>query len=153
MSQSLSQQWVHIIFSTKDRFPYFKKEITQEKLYQYMRGICLNLHCHPLIIGGMEEHVHLLVNLDKKISLSGFIEEIKKSTSRWLKSQSHLEFNLSKFYWQKGYGAFSVSQSTLDHVKSYIENQKTHHRKIDFKEELKLFLIKHKVEFNEDYLW
>jgi REP element-mobilizing transposase RayT len=153
MSQSLSQQWIHIIFSTKERFPYFKNPIVLEKLHHYIQGICSNHKCTPSLIGGVEDHVHILLNLNKQISLSTFIEETKKATSRWLKTLHELDFNLKKFYWQRGYAAFSVSQSNIARVKEYISNQKTHHKKKNFRDELLDFLNKHGVEYNDVYLW
>lgn len=153
MAQSLSQQWIHIIFSTKDRYSFFKNIGIREKLHHYIYGICNNQKCSPIAVGGAEDHVHLLVNINKKISLSKFIEEIKRSTSHWLKTQITIEPRLSKFYWQRGYGAFSVSQSNIESVQRYIDNQVEHHKKISFQDELRQFLIKHGVEFDETYLW
>jgi putative transposase len=153
MSQSSSQQLTHIIFSTKDRYPFLKNPIVLEKTHAYLQGICKNHRCLPVAIGGMEDHVHLFINLDKKISLSNFIEEVKKSSSRWIKTLQSLDGDLVKFYWQRGYGAFSVSQSNLHIVKLYIENQKNHHQKINYQDELRGFLNKCGIQYNEAYLW
>jgi putative transposase len=153
MPQSLSQLWVHIIFSTKDRYPFFKNSDIRKKVHHYIKAICYKQNCIPLIVGGVEDHVHILINLDKKSSLSKVVEEIKKSTSKWIKTLRMFDHDLTKFYWQRGYGSFSVSQSNLETVRFYIENQHKHHQKLSFQEELRKFFIQHGVAYEEKYLW
>jgi REP element-mobilizing transposase RayT len=153
MSQSLSQLWVHIIFSTKKRRPFLKEINTQERIYNYMCAICCNLQCNVLAIGGVEDHVHLLINLNKNIALSDLVEKIKKSSSKWIKTLSDQDGDLHDFYWQSGYGAFSVSQSNLDTVKKYVLNQRTHHMKQSFQDEFRKFLIHYGVAYKEEYVW
>jgi len=149
MPQSLVKNYVHIIFSTKNRQPYIDSEI-QNELHAYLGGICKNLDCNPIIIGGHIDHIHILSLLSKKISLSKFLEEIKSHSSRWVKSKGPLYTN---FYWQNGYGAFSINPTEIAIVKKYINNQEEHHKKRTFQEEYRMFLKKYNVEYDERYVW
>ncbi len=149
MSQSLSQLYIHIVFSTKHRHPYLADNQLRDRLYQYINKICIHYQCHLLAVGGISDHIHLLISLNKKISASKIIEKIKTSTSKWIKS-THI--NLRHFYWQNGYGAFSVSQSSIDAVIKYIENQENHHKTLSFKDELKKLLLAYKINYDEKYL-
>ena len=149
MAQSLSKIYVHITFSTKSREPLIKKEI-QPELYAYIGEICNSLECYPIKIGGFTDHVHILCLLSKKIALIKLLEEVKKSSSKWIKTKGD-EFEV--FYWQNGYGAFSVNPTQVNAVANYIENQEAHHLNKDFKEEFSGFLKKYNVEFDERYIW
>lgn len=153
MSQSLSQLWIHVVFSTKDRYPFLESFPFRQRLYDYIQGICTQLKCPVGAIGGVADHAHLLILLEKNISISKLIEEIKKSSSKWIKKQSPFNSELSKFYWQNGYGAFSVSQTNLEAVKIYILNQIEHHKKMNFQDELRIMLKKCGITYNEEYLW
>lgn len=150
MSQSLSQIYIHIVFSTKHRKPYLSDKVLRDRLYQYINKICKNYQCHLLTAGGVSDHVHLLLTLNKKISLSEVIEKIKTSTSKWIKLTN---MNLEQFYWQHGYGAFSVSQSNIDAVIKYIDNQESHHKSLSFKDELEKLLKAYEINYDEKYLW
>jgi REP element-mobilizing transposase RayT len=149
MAQSLSKVYVHITFSTKHRYPFIDKNIENE-LWAYIGGICKNLECNPLRVGGHFDHVHICCLLSKKITQMKLLEEVKKESSKWVKTKG---MQYEKFYWQDGYGIFSVSPSQLDKVVAYIDNQEEHHRKKTFQEELLAFLKKHNVEYDERYLW
>ena len=149
MSQSLSKIIVHITFSTKNRQTFLNKTI-RPKLYGYLAGILKKCESEPILIGGVSDHIHILCTLSKNYSVSKVIEIIKKSSSKWLKEQSKL---LTKFQWQGGYAVFSVRQSRVSATKEYIAKQEEHHRKITFKEELKGFLRKYEIDYNEKYLW
>jgi REP element-mobilizing transposase RayT len=149
MSQSLSKVYVHLTFSTKNRFPFIKDPI-KERLWEYIGGICKGLDCNPVQVGGHNDHVHILCLLSKKIAQIYLIEEVKKQSSKWIKT---LDADYSKFYWQDGYGIFSVNPSEIDTVVSYIKNQGEHHKKRTFQEELVAFLKKYNVEYDERYLW
>lgn len=149
MGQSLVKNYVHITFSTKHRLPLISAEI-EDELYSYIGGICNNLECYPIKIGGYYDHVHILSSLSKKIALMVLLEKIKAHSSKWIKTKSD---DLKKFYWQNGYGAFSVNHYEIDKVVEYIENQKEHHRKKTFQDEYRAFLKKYKVEFDERYIW
>ena len=153
MPQSLAQLWIHIIFSTKNRYPFFQNPTIQKNVHHYITAICSKQNCRPIIVGGVSDHVHLLINLHKNISLSDFIEEIKISTSKWIKTLSNIDSNLDKFYWQRGYGAFSVSQSNLEAVKIYIENQQKHHQRQSFQDELRKFFTQYGITYKEEYVW
>jgi REP element-mobilizing transposase RayT len=149
MGQSLVKNYIHIIFSTKLRVPLILESIENE-LYSYIGGICKQLECYPVKIGGYIDHIHILCMLSKKIPLMKLLEEIKAHSSRWIKTKDD---TLKKFYWQNGYGAFSVNPYEIDKVVEYIENQKEHHRKKTFQDEYRAFLKKYKVEFDERYIW
>lgn len=149
MGQSLVQNYVHIIFGTKHRQPLIKTDIEKE-LYAYLGRICKQLESPPIKIGGCTDHIHILCKLSKKIALIKLVEELKSHSSKWMKTKSD---ELGQFYWQSGYGAFSVNPSELDVVISYISNQKEHHRKKTFQEEYKAFLKKYNVDYGERYVW
>jgi len=149
MSQSLAKIYVHIVFRTKNNAFRFPKEI-QKELYAYMATILKGVESPAIIIGGMPDHIHILCVLSKNYALKKIVEEVKKYSSKWLKTKDD---KLSKFSWQNGYGAFSVSQSQVDVVKKYIQNQEEHHRKKSYREEVTVFLEKYKVDYNNDYFW
>jgi putative transposase len=150
MPQSLVQVYLHIVFSTKYRRPYLTEKALQEKLFGYMSGICKNLGCSALKIGGVENHVHLLTRHSKTTAISDFMRELKRSSSTWLKTQSQA---LASFHWQDGYGAFSISPSHVDDVLAYIANQEAHHKKESFKDEFRRFCKKYGVDVDERYVW
>lgn len=149
MGQSLVKNYIHIIFSTKYRIPLILDSI-QTELYSYIGGICKQLECYPIKIGGFIDHVHILCMLSKKVPLVKLLEEIKAHSSKWIKTKDD---TFSKFYWQNGYGAFSVNPDEIDKVIAYIENQKEHHSKKTFQDEYRVFLKKYNVEFDEKYVW
>ncbi|MGP8215841.1 MAG: IS200/IS605 family transposase [Bacteroidia bacterium] len=149
MGQSLVKNYIHIVFSTKNREPLIHPPYENE-LHSYLGGICINLECHPIKIDGYTDHVHILCMLSKKIALMKLIEEVKSHSSRWMKSKDEL---LKKFYWQDGYGIFSVNPSEIDKVVAYIANQHEHHKKITFQDEYRAFLKKYDVEYDERYVW
>jgi len=149
MPQSLVYNYTHIIFSTKDRYPFIDENICNE-LFNYLGGICRELQCNPIIVGGHDDHVHLLVLLSQKIALMKLIETLKSHSSGWIKTKDN---KYEKFYWQKGYGAFSINPTQIDIVHEYITNQSEHHKNKSFKEEYRAFLEKYNVKFDERYVW
>jgi len=149
MGQSLVKNYIHIIFSTKLRAPLILESIENE-LYSYIGGICKQLECYPVKIGGYIDHIHILCMLSNKIPLMKLLEEIKAHSSKWIKTKDD---TLKKFYWQNVYGAFSVNPYEVDKVIAYIENQKEHHRKKTFQEEYRAFLKKYNIEFDDKYVW
>lgn len=149
MSQSLSQVYVHITFSTKNRAPFIHDEI-KPRLFEYLGGICNKLECQVLQVGGHDDHIHILCSLSKKITQIKLLEEIKKSSSKWMKTVGEKYRN---FYWQNGYGIFSVNPSETNIVINYIRNQKEHHQKTSFQDEFRAFLKKYSVEYDERYVW
>ena len=122
----------------------------QNELYSYLGGICKEMECFPIRIGGYTDHIHILCMLSKKIALMKLLEEVKSHSSKWMKTK---ETTLRNFYWQNGYGAFSVNPSEIEKVIAYIENQAEHHKKRTFQDEYKAFLKKYKVEYDERYVW
>lgn len=149
MPQSLAQIYVHIIFSTKERCPFLGESVEPE-LFAYMGNTIKRCEGVPFLINGTADHVHILSSLPRTMALSKYIEEIKRNSSRWIKTKGS---DYQKFAWQNGYGAFSVSSSRKDSVLRYIAGQKDHHRKITFKEEFIAFLEKYGIEYDERYLW
>ncbi len=149
MGQSLVKNYVHIVFSTKHRQPLIHPPYDVE-LYSYMGGICNNLESPVIKIGGYTDHVHILCMLSKKIALMKLLEEVKSHSSKWMKTK---DISLYNFYWQDGYGAFSVNPAEVDRVIAYIANQHEHHGKKTFQDEYRLFLKKYKVEYDERYVW
>lgn len=124
MAQSLVKNLIHLIYSTKLRMPCLHAAV-RPALYGYKAGILQNWDSPALLIGGVADHVHILLALSKNHPLIKIVEEVKKGSSKWLKTQGP-EFH--DFHWQNGYGAFSMSPSNVDAVKAYIEKQEEHHR-------------------------
>ena len=150
MPQSLSAVYVHLVFSTKERRPFLRDQKLRQALHAYLGGISKTLDCPPIIVGGIEDHVHLLARFGRTITQADWMKELKRVSNLWLKEQSP---GYSDFQWQGGYAAFSVSQSNLDQVRAYIAKQEEHHRKLNFQDELRLLLRKHNVEWDERYMW
>jgi REP element-mobilizing transposase RayT len=149
MGQSLSQVYLHLIFSTKNRYPFILEEIENE-LFAYIGGIIRNLKGIPFIINGTADHLHILCSFPRSIALSDFLKAIKASSSLWIKNKGN---QYQYFSWQDGYGAFSVSSSKKLMIENYIRNQKEHHKKLSFQDELLRFLDEYNLECDEKYLW
>lgn len=145
MPQSFVSDNQHIVFSTYQRSKWISKG-AQPKLWSYLAGITKNLHSHPLAIGGIDDHVHLLVALPGNLDIAQFVNKLKSSSSKWMK-QHH-----AHFAWQKGYGSFSVSASNLAAVTRYIENQAEHHKKMGSREEFLALLRRHRVAFDPKFV-
>jgi len=149
MPQSLAKVYLQIVFSTKNRKRVIKEEV-EEELHKYLAGVARD-HKSPVIaINSVEDHIHILCLLSRNITISKLLEELKKSSSKWIKTKGDAYKN---FYWQNGYGAFSVSQSGVNTVKKYIANQKEHHKKKTFKEEYVEILEKYEIKYDEKYIW
>ena len=149
MGQSLVKNYIHIVFSTKHRVPLIHQPV-QDELYSYTGRICKEMECQPIKIGGYTDHIHILCMLSKKIALMKLLEEVKSHSSKWMKTKGEI---LKKFYWQNGYGAFSVNPSQVNIVIAYIENQKEHHKRRSFQDVYRAILRKYKVEYDERYIW
>jgi REP element-mobilizing transposase RayT len=149
MPQSLSFLLIHIIFSTKDRTPVRDASVLPS-LHAYLATVARNAGCDCYRAGGVADHVHLAVRLSRTSTVAGLVEELKTSSSKWLKTQSP---GLAKFSWQRGYGAFSVGPTDLPALLQYIDTQETHHRKHTFQEEIRAFLKKYGMECDERYVW
>ncbi|HEY5463514.1 MAG TPA: IS200/IS605 family transposase [Hanamia sp.] len=135
MSQSLAQIYLHITYSTKYREPFIDEKIENE-LYAYLGATCKALDCEPIKVGAHLDHVHILCKLSRKIAVMDLLEEVKKSSSKWIKTKGDKYAN---FYWQGGYSAFSVNPAEIEHVINYIANQKEHHAKKSFQDECRNF--------------
>ena len=149
MSQSLSKLYIHIVFHIKTTSCTIRKQEKKE-LYAYMGAIIKDNQSIPILINGVEDHVHILCIMSKNIALAKLVEEIKRHSSRWIKTKDSYYFN---FAWQGGYGGFSVSQSLHSITKQYIANQEGHHKKKSFREEYLLFLKEYGIDYNDQYLW
>ena len=150
MPQSLSAVYVHLVFSTKDRRPFLRDTSIRAEMHAYLGGVSKTLDCPSLIIGGMEDHVHLLSRLGRTITQADWVKELKRASNLWITEKAR---DLNAFQWQGGYADFSVSASNLEKVQEYIANQEEHHRKLSFQDELRTLLRKHNVEFDERYIW
>ena len=151
MPQSLSLTIVHLIFSTKDRAPFFTPEILPE-LHSYLATIARHADGECYRVGGVADHVHLAVRLSRTQTIAELVSELKTSSTRWLKDKA-LTPAMAKFAWQRGYGAFSVGPQDLEKVTAYIDGQEEHHRKETFQEEYRKFLQRYGIEFDERYVW
>jgi putative transposase len=150
MPQSLANVLVHVVFSTKERRALLQNSDLRDEMHRYLAGISGKLECPAIIVGGATDHVHLMANQSRTITLADWVKELKRASSLWAKKKNP---RWSLFQWQAGYGAFSVSQSQKDRVREYIRIQEIHHRKIAFQDEFRLILKKHGIPFDERYIW
>ena len=150
MPQSHSIVYIHLVFSTRERRPFFRDKTVRDALHAYLGSISKQLDCPALLVGGVEDHVHLLGRFARTITQAEWVKELKRVSNQWLKTQGR---DYLDFEWQGGYADFSVSQSNLETVKKYIANQAEHHRKLNFRDELRELLRKHQQEWDERYLW
>jgi REP element-mobilizing transposase RayT len=150
MPQSLAQVVLHVVFSTKNRIPWLRNVESRGRLHAYMAGVFINLRCEPILINGVEDHVHLLCRFSRTLTIAQLVEESKKASSKWMKEQAA---EYAQFYWQSGYGAFSVSQSEVASVRDYIARQEQHHKQLTFQEEFRALCREHQVKLDERYAW
>jgi putative transposase len=150
MSQSLSHVLLHVIFSTKNREPFFENETLRKEAHGYLVGTLRSIECPALIVGGVADHIHALCRLGRTTTIAGLVEAMKIESSKLIKRH---ELGVESFSWQNGYAAFSVSVSNVEQLKRYIEQQESHHRVKTFQDELREFLHRHRVEFDERYVW
>jgi REP element-mobilizing transposase RayT len=149
MSQSLAKIYIHLIFSTKNREPILPDDI-RPHLNSYMGGTLKGLGCSSIEINSEPDHAHLLFVMTRTETLSDIAGRVKKSANDWLRARGS---QFANFYWQGGYGAFSVSQSAVEEVRQYIRNQHEHHRRISFQDEFRAFLKRYEIEFDERFVW
>ena len=147
MSDTFSNLSIHVVFSTKDRMPLMTRKV-RKRVFPYIGGIIKGLGGTVVAIGGMPDHAHLVTRLPTNMSVADFVRKVKANSSKWINEQSA---DL-KFAWQRGYGAFSVSQSVVSSVAQYVRNQERHHRLRSFEEELKMLLTRHGIDFDESHL-
>jgi REP element-mobilizing transposase RayT len=146
--QSLANILIHLVFSTKDREPFLTQEDLRGRTHAYLAEVLRSYECPTLIVGGVADHVHALFRLSRTQSVASLLEHLKTSSSKWIKAQG-----VAGFGWQRGYGGFSVSESNAAAVVAYIEKQKEHHLKMTFEDEFRLILQRHRVQFDERYVW
>ena len=149
MSQTLVSLLVHVIFSTKNRADLITPDVEPD-LFAYLSGTLNHHESRCLSIGGTANHIHLLVSLSKNFALSHVVGELKKSSSKWIKTKGK---NFRDFRWQDGYGAFSIGESNVEALKKYIARQKEHHRVRTYESEMLSLLKKYGVKYDEEYLW
>src|SRR5260370_37538023 len=148
MGESLAKVYVHLVFSTKNRQPLLLDPDIRGQCHAYLAGACKARGSPSLIVGGGADHVHILCMLARDEAISVLIREVKRESSKALKVKG-----LSSFYWQAGYGAFSVSPAHVAALKEYIRNQDAHHKKVSFQDEFRRLLRKYGVEWGERYVW
>lgn len=149
MPQSLAKIYLHLVFGTKNRAPMLTNPV-RDPLHRYVAAVLDNLGCRAVLIGSVEDHVHLLFELARTVSVSDVVEEVKKSSSKWLKTQPGIG---AGFAWQNGYGVFSVSVSNVSAVRDYVARQREHHQTRSFEDEFRLLLERHGVAYDERYMW
>lgn len=142
MPQSLSNILLHLVFTTKNREPLILPELEPE-LHAYIAAIHKNMACPLLKIGGTDNHLHILCRLERIVTASKLLEEVKKSSSKWIKGKDD---RLAGFAWQAGYGAFSIGMSNVAALEKYIARQKTHHQQMSFEDEYRALLKKYRIE-------
>ena len=137
-------------FFYQNRIKWFTNAALRTELHSYLGGISKQLDCPPIIVGGVEDHVHMLARMGRGITQSDWVKELKRMSSVWVKQQAQ---DMEEFSWQAGYGIFSVSASALETVEQYIRNQEEHHKKMTVQEEYRVLLQKHGVAWDEKYVW
>jgi putative transposase len=148
MATTFTRLLNHFVFSTKNRDPIIAPNF-EPRLHAYIVGISKNLGSWVIAINGTTDHIHMLVDLNKTIAVSKYMEEVKGESSRWMNK----EYKNQSFHWQEGYAAFSIGESGVDRLTGYISRQKLHHQRKSFKEELLDLLKKYKIEYDERYIW
>jgi REP element-mobilizing transposase RayT len=149
VGQSLSRIHIHAIFSTKSREPVLH-ESWRDELFRVLGGAANNCGCQSLLVGGVADHVHILFELSRTLTVASAMEKIKSPSSAWVNQSRVLS---THFAWQNGYAAFSVSHSNLDAVRMYIQRQEEHHQRQSYQDELREFFTKHHIEWDERYVW
>jgi putative transposase len=149
MAQSLSKVYIHSIFSTKNREPVLA-DAWRDELFRVLGGAANNLGCQSLIVGGIADHVHMLFQLGRTIAIADAVGKIKSTSSAWVNQTRGLP---EPFHWQGGYAVFSVSQSNVEAVREYIRNQLEHHKTLSFQDEVREWLRRYGIKWDERYVW
>ena len=150
MPQSLANLIVHLVFSTKNRHGFLATPEIRQEMSSYLAGMLRELKCPAIVVNAVRDHVHLLFRQSKTLTIANIVEGVKTSSSSWAKTKGE---QYSDFYWQNGYGAFSVSQSNTEDVQRYILGQEEHHKRVSFQDEFRRLLERHGVEYDERYVW
>lgn len=150
MAASFAKIYLHIVFSTRQRKKYLQNKPLRDEMHRYLGGTCRHLGCPALVVGGIEDHVHILCRLSMAMAVSKLVRELKRESSKWIKTKDR---GMSDFHWQDGYGAFSISPSHVRALRVYIANQEKHHRTESFQDEYRRVLRKYGIEFDEREVW
>ena len=150
MPQSLSVVYLHLVFSTKDRRPLLRDPILRAEMHAWLAASSRKLGCPSILIGGVEDHVHILARHGRTISQADWVKELKRTSSLWIKERDR---GASDFAWQAGYGVFSVSAANLEAVRDYVARQEEHHRAPSFQDEFRTLLQSHGETWDEQYVW
>lgn len=129
---------------------YFQSETLRHDLYAYLAKACNNMKSHAIVVGGAEDHVHIVCSFSRQLTVSDFIRDLKRESSKWIKTQRN---DLAMFAWQDGFAAFSISPSHLETLKVYVANQMAHHKKESFQDEMRRVFKKYDINFDEKYVW
>ena len=148
MSHSYSALYVHLVFGTKNRQPLLTDVELRARLHEYIGGTSRGMKCPCFVVGGVEDHVHIIASQARTISTSDWVQEIKKASNRWMQGQGQ-----PSFAWQEGFGAFSFEKKDIPRVAQYVGNQVEHHRKVTFEEEYMALLTEAGIDFDPRYLW
>lgn len=149
MANTYTQIYIHTVFAVRGRLNLIQNE-NKDELYKYITGIIRNNKQKLIAINGMPDHIHILIGLKPTMCLSDLVRDIKANSSKFINEKKWFD---GRFEWQKGFGAFSYSQSQLDRVINYIKNQESHHKKKSFREEYEDFLKKHCVNYDVKYIF
>ena len=150
MPQSLSQVWLHIVFSTKNRQTFLQNADFRDEMFRMLSHHVEEIGCFPKRSGGWIDHVHIVCGLARTVTIAKLVEHVKTETSKWAKKTSN---GVPAFTWQAGYGVFSVSQSNLDAVIDYVDRQEEHHKRQSFQDEFRELCLKPEIEIDERYVW
>ena len=150
MAHSLSGVYVHLVFATKDRRRFLMDRVVRQDVHQYMVGITSARNSKAVIVGGVEDHVHLLINLGRTVTIADLVRDIKRGTSTWIKENGP---EYGDFQWQSGYAAISVGKTQIDALISYISNQEEHHNIRGFQDEYRTLLFEAGIQLDEKYMW
>jgi REP element-mobilizing transposase RayT len=149
MPQSLTRIYAHLIFSTKNRKPFLDEAI-RSRVHAYLATVIRDMDSPWVVVGGVADHVHALFDIGKMVAPANFVERVKRESSKFVKT---LGSDYSKFYWQRGYGMFSVSPKDRDEAEHYVRNQEEHHQRRTFQEEYRTMLKQYGIDFDERYVW
>jgi len=147
MSDTFSNLSVHVVFSTEDRIPLMTRMV-RKRIFPYIGVVIKGLGGTVIAIGGMPDHAHLVARLPTNMCVADFVQKVKANSSKWMNERG----TNVKFGWQRGYGAFSISQSVVSSVAQYVRNQERHHRLRSFEDEFKMLLTRHGIDFDECHL-
>jgi REP element-mobilizing transposase RayT len=150
MPQSLSAIYLHLVFSTKNRVRFLQDTGLRSEMHRFLAGVCRELGCQALLVGGTEDHVHILGRLDRTGTVADWVKEAKRASTTWVRKRAP---ELRDFSWQAGYGAFSVSPPHVEPVRNYISQQQGHHAKTSFQDEFRNLIQKAGLELDERYMW